>query len=225
MSLYNVHLHICTHQLVTPTRSTSSSLSFGTIFGVVVAVIIVFIGVIAGIIACAVRSGRQRSIRRGTTAANSNYPATILTHSSTRSSSNVAYSVIPQEPPPPYPGSPTTYTPGDGQPQPQVQQFVSHEYPQAYPQQTPYGTPYYPPVAESAPSTSQLNSESDNLLPSQDHHEAQPSEATAPPRTVAPQDQQLPYLPHSDPAYPPTAGVVAPYPTTTTAVGGRDTNP
>ena len=185
VSLYNVHLHFCTHQLVTPTQSTPSSLSFGTIFGVVVAVIIVFIGVIAGIIACAVRSGRQRSIRRGTTAANSNYPATILTHSSTRSSSNVAYSVIPQEPPPPYPGSPNISTPGGGQPQ----QFVSHEYPQAYPQQTPYGTPYYPPVAESAPSTSQLNSESDNLLPSQDHHEAQPSDPTAPPQTVAPQDQ------------------------------------
>ena len=169
-----------------------------------VAVVIVFVGVIAGIIACAVRSGRQRNIHRGTAAANSNYPVTILTHSNTRSSSNAAYSVIPQEPPPPYPGSPTTYTPGDGQPQ-------------------PHGTPYYPPVAESAPSTSQLSSESDNLLQSQDHHEAQPSEPTAPPQTVVPQDQQLPYPPHSDLAYPPMVGVAAPYPTT--AVGGSDTNP
>ena len=209
-----------------------------------VAVVIVFVVLVISIISCAIRAGvrgsRLQNIHRGTAAANSNFPATILVSSNAgASSSNFAYAPLPQEPPPPYPGSPidgnNNYSDfvAQTQPQPPAQQPASsQECTQEYPtQQAPYGAPSYPqPTAESegaTPSVPQLHPESDNndniaVLP-QDYNEAQPPgvELTAPTVDDVPPPDQLPYLP-SDLIYPPTAAGVVSYPT---VAGDSGTNP
>ena len=211
---------------VSPTRSYFTNLSTGAISGIVVAVVIVFVVLVISIVSCAiharVQGSRLQNIHRGTAAANSNFPAT---------SSNFAYAPLPQEPPPPYPGSPTdgnnNYSDFAAQTQPQLpaqQPASSHDYAQEYPtQQVPYGAPSYPqPTAESEGATDtapQLHSESDNndsniAVQPQDHYEA-PTVGSVPP------PNQLPY-PLSDLVYPPTAAGVVSYPT---VAGDSDANP
>lgn len=137
-----------------------------------VAVVVVFVLLIITTVSCAIRAkvrgGRLQNVYRGTAAANSNFPATILTSSGAGSSSNFAYASIPQEPPPPYPGTPTDGEFSDFVAAPQIQQsqaqqqpvsssheHTTHENPPPTTQEAlPYGTstntPFYPepPAAE-----------------------------------------------------------------------------
>ena len=132
-----------------------------------VAVVVVFVLLIITTVSCAicakVRGGRLQNVHRGTAAANSNFPATILTSSGAGSSSNFSYAPIPQEPPPPYPGTPTDGEFSDFVSAPQIQQsqaqqqpvssssheHTTHENPPPTTQEAlPYGTstnaPFYP---------------------------------------------------------------------------------
>ena len=213
-----------------------------------IAAVIVFVILIVSTVSCAIRA-RVRGNRlqniptRGTAPANSNnYPGTILMSSGAGAlSSNFAYAPIPQEPPPPYPGTPTddggnndNFSDFVGHTQPQAQQAVSsHEHTQEHPTQlAPYAAPFYPqPTAESQEGSAsstfdtaapQLHPESDNnntAVQLEDYSEArdQPPpvgvavEIAAPPTVAS--------VPPSDELPYPTLGDVVHPPT----IGDRET--
>ena len=157
----------------TSAGQTRSTLSFGATFGIAIAVMVFVMAVIIivsfAIYACLrVHVSRMQNNLRGTAAANSNFPSTIL--NANASSPNFAYTPLPCELPPSCPDYPTNISNTDfgGQPQLQAQQPVSsHECTQKHPiQPVPYGAPSYPqPTAESegaTPTAPQLHPESNN---------------------------------------------------------------
>ena len=155
------------------------------------------------------RGSRLQNLHRRTAAANSNFPATIL--SSNSAGSNFAYALIPQEPPPPYPGSPTSTDGGSNnnnndfsnfvapqltQPQPQAQQapVSSHEYP-TQDQQAPHGTYSYAPFYPEQPAATEsegITSDTTPLL----HQESDDNDDSNPNiNVVGPQDHLEAQLP------------------------------